>query len=396
MSLVGEALGSYRILEELSSGGMGTVYRAEHELLARPAAVKVLRATMTGNPDIVSRFFTEARAASAIRHPAIVEVFDFGYTGDGSAYLAMELLEGESIKTRLKTRGALPERAAADVAYGVAGALAAAHGKGIIHRDLKPDNVFLVIGVDGVERPKVLDFGVAKLVDHRDDHKPTVDGALLGTPRYMAPEQARAASAIDHRADLYSLGCLLYEMIAGTPPFIGTGAGELIAMHMFEEPEPPSARGATITPALEAVILRLLQKEPDARYQSAAETAAAIAKAFEPAPQRRPPRRSTRIAIAAGVITLAIAGGAIAVVAHGLRKPPPPPPPPMQPIIVMPAVSPAPPPAVVAPEPVPLPPKPSHVTTHTRPAATVPKKPATCDGRSGDHDSQCSPIETAP
>ncbi len=385
MTLVGEVLGSYRITEELSSGGMGTVYRAQHELLARPAAVKVMRAGSTA-PDAIGRFFTEARAASAIRHPGIVEVFDFGYTADGSAYLAMELLEGESLKARLAARGVMDERTATELATGIASALAAAHGKGIYHRDLKPDNVFVIAG----NRPKLVDFGVAKLADRDDGHTPTVDGALLGTPSYMAPEQARAASSVDHRADLYSLGCMLYEMVVGEPPFVGHNTGELIAMHLFQDPAPPRARGAAISPALEAVIMRLLQKDPEARYASAADVVAALA---PKAPRRR------GIAIAAGLATLAIAAAIVLVVRDRTPAPPAPPmPPPPAPVPVNIVTPPPPvtPPPSVAPTPAPVV---TPIPTHHKPRPTprpvaVPDKK--CDGQAGEHDSHCSPIESTP
>ena len=381
MSLVGEVLGSYRITEELSSGGMGTVYRAQHELLARPAAVKVMRSGSTA-PDAIGRFFTEARAASAIRHPGIVEVFDFGYTADGSAYLAMELLEGESLKSRLAARGTIDEHTATQLASAIASALEAAHAKGIYHRDLKPDNVFVVAG----NRPKLVDFGVAKLVDRDDGHTPTVDGALLGTPSYMAPEQARAASAVDHRADLYSLGCMLYEMVVGQPPFIGNNTGELIAMHLFTDPEPPRARGAAISPALEAVILRLLQKEPEARYASAADVVAALA------PKAR---RRHRIAIVAGVATLALACVIGLVVID--RTPPARPPAPV-PIVVQPPTPHLPAPPSVPPTTPPIA-TPAPAVVHHKPRPTprpvaVPDKK--CDGQVGEHDSHCSPIESTP
>jgi serine/threonine protein kinase len=386
MTLVGEVLGSYRITEELSSGGMGTVYRAQHELLARPAAIKVMRAGLS-TPDAISRFFTEARAASAIRHPGIVEVFDFGFTDDGSAYLAMELLEGESLKARLAARGVMAERMAAELAAGIASALAAAHAKNIYHRDLKPDNVFVIAG----NRPKLVDFGVAKLADRDDGHTPTIDGALLGTPSYMAPEQARAASAVDHRADLYSLGCILYEMVVGEPPFVGNNTGELIAMHLFQDPVPPRARGAAISPALEAVIVRLLQKEPEARYASATDVVAALAP--------KPPRRRG-IAIAAGLATLAIAGTIVVVVRDRTTPPPaPPPPPPPAPVQVA-APTPAPtPPAPTPPSVAPTPPVVAPTPAHHKPRPTprpvaVPDKK--CDGQAGEHDSRCSPIESTP
>src|SRR6185312_16102012 len=200
---------------------------------------KLLRPELTENSELVQRFFNEAKAATAIRHPGIIEVFDFGYTEQGRAYLIMEFLDGEPLSSRI-ARGPLAEVDAAQIARGISSALVAAHDKGIVHRDLKPDNVFLVPDPDVPmgERPKVLDFGIAKLGDHLPkDMRHTVTGALIGTPLYMAPEQARAAASIDGRADLYSLGCMLYEMLVGKPPFSAEGDGELIALHMFSEPE---------------------------------------------------------------------------------------------------------------------------------------------------------------
>jgi serine/threonine protein kinase len=279
--IIGAVLGSYRITAELSTGGMGTVYRAQHEILGRPAAVKLLRPELATNVELVQRFFTEAKAASAIHHPGIVEVFDFGYTSDDRAYLIMEFLEGESLARRLHARGGrIAEHEAAQITRGIASALTAAHNKGIIHRDLKPDNVFLVPDPDVPtgERPKLLDFGIAKLAGHLAEHR-TQTGALIGTPLYMAPEQARAAGTIDHRADLYSLGCMLYQMLVGQPPFVAAGSGEIIALHLFTEPEPPSKR-VPVTAELDAIVMRLLDKEPAGRFQSAAEVSDALGDAF--------------------------------------------------------------------------------------------------------------------
>ena len=403
MSLVGAVLGSYRLTAELSSGGMGTVYRAQHELLARPAAVKVLKPELATNADVVSRFFTEARAASAIRHAGIVEVFDFGYTPDGDAYLAMELLEGCDLKSRIISGGALAERDAAQIARDVASALAAAHAKGIYHRDLKPENVFLVRGDDGRDHAKVLDFGVAKLVDRRDDRKATVDGTLLGTPRYMAPEQARAASAIDHRADLYSLGCMMYEMVTASPPFLATTSGGLIAQHLFDDPEPPAMRGAALTPAFDAIISKLLKKEPSERYGSATELAQAIDAAMVPVKPARS-RRGASAAIIAGAV--AIAGAAVAIALHYSHAEASPPA--QAPVVAAPAPAPdaaiavaSPPDAAIAqaPAPPPLPattPAPRPVAPRTRKPPAVPQNSSPCNGRSGEHDASCSPIETAP
>jgi eukaryotic-like serine/threonine-protein kinase len=438
MSLVGALLGSYRITDELASGGMGTIYRARHELLGRDAAVKVLRADFTADAELVDRFFTEARAATAIRHPSIIEVFDFGYTEAGEAYLVMELLDGESLHAhleRFKPAG-LPPQEAAFLARALANALVAAHAKGILHRDLKPANIFLVPDAEqpcGV-RVKILDFGIAKLVDPTGQplgRSHTIDGALMGTPRYMAPEQARSASAIDHRADLYSLGCILYEMVVGEAPFPNGGSGEVIAMHLFEEVRPPRERVPGISPELESIILRLLQKDPADRFASAHELSRALAGPagieITPSPFARPSvethitaplpfddgaptrrDRSNKLAIGAALAVLVIGGVVAIVVAQGSAgsgdapvAPPqaaaPPEPVPMQ------VTQPAPPAA--APAPVvaaPLTTTPSHapphpVTTHTHePAVKVPPKQPTCDPHDGAHTSKCTPIETTP
>jgi len=352
--MIGTVLGSYRITRELSAGGMGQVYKADHELLGRHAAVKLLRPELTESSELVQRFFNEAKAATAIRHPGIIEVFDFGYTPAGRAYIIMEFLDGEPLSSRI-ARGPLPEAHAAQIARGIASALVAAHDKGIVHRDLKPDNVFLVPDPDVPmgERPKVLDFGIAKLGDHMPkDMRHTVTGALIGTPLYMAPEQARAAASIDARADLYSLGCILYEMLVGQPPFLAEGAGELIALHMFSEPERPSARGAVVSPELEAIAMRLLEKEPRDRYASAAELVDALGGVLarlnvrvsmphaaatprtpliDPAGRAEPARLHlgptidvatagpSKLPLIAGAVTAILAGAAIVLIARGLH-----------------------------------------------------------------------------
>jgi eukaryotic-like serine/threonine-protein kinase len=278
-TILGSVLGSYRILAEITTGGMGTVFRAEHVLLGRPAAVKVLRADLTTSTHLVQRFFNEAKAVTACKHPGIVEVYDFGHTPDGHAFIAMELLEGEALGHRL-ARVRLTELETAAIAHGIASALKAAHKVGVIHRDLKPDNVFLVPDPDGgFDRSKVLDFGIAKLGEPSLTGGlgcQTQAGVLIGTPLYMAPEQAREAAAIDHRADLYSLGCILYHMLVGRPPFVADGGGEIIAMQMFGEVEPPS-RLAAVSPEMEQLVLRLLEKEPARRFERTAEVVQALA-----------------------------------------------------------------------------------------------------------------------
>jgi serine/threonine protein kinase len=207
-------LGNYRIVERLGEGGMGVVYIGRHETLGHRAVVKVLRLELSHNADMVQRFFNEAQAATAIRNPGIVQVFDFGTIPDGRAYLVMELLEGETLSARLEKRQ-LDYRECCRIGRQVAKVLQAAHARGITHRDLKPDNLYLVRDdeVVGGERVKVLDFGIAKLAGevHASRVK-TRTGAIMGTPIYMSPEQCRGTGAVDARADIYSLGCILFEM----------------------------------------------------------------------------------------------------------------------------------------------------------------------------------------
>jgi serine/threonine-protein kinase len=284
--VLGELVGSYRITGKIAEGGMGVVYRAQHELIGKAAAVKLLLPELSSNHDIVNRFFTEARAATAVRHPGIVEVFDFGYLQNGMAYIVMELLDGEPLSRRLATQGRLEERHALIVTRGVASALAAAHAKQIVHRDLKPDNIFLVPDADmpGGERAKVLDFGIAKVSEaQRGTGSKTRTGAVMGTPTYMSPEQCRGAGEVDHRSDIYSIGCILYEMVCGRPPFQQEGIGELIASHMLMPPDPPTRHNPSISAATEGLILNLLAKNPNERVQSCGELARLLGQGSMPA-----------------------------------------------------------------------------------------------------------------
>src|SRR5690349_7342581 len=202
-------IGQYKILRTLGAGGMGTVYLGEHLLLGRRAAIKTLLPSLSSHREIVDRFFNEARATSAISDPGIVQIFDFGYHVDGTAYIVMEFLEGESLADRIDRLGRLPLEDALRVARQVAVSVGVAHAAGIVHRDLKPENIFLIRDPElpAGERTKVLDFGICT---HGDgDAMLTQTGEVLGTPVYASPEQCRGAKDIDLRADVYSLGCVL-------------------------------------------------------------------------------------------------------------------------------------------------------------------------------------------
>jgi eukaryotic-like serine/threonine-protein kinase len=241
--VIGQTVGNYRITQLLGEGGMGAVYLAEHPGIGRKAAVKVLHPELTRHTDMAARFFNEARAANAIHHPGIVEVFDFGTLPTGVSYIVMELLQGESLAGRLRKGGPLPMAAALEYATQAAAALGAAHKEGIVHRDLKPDNLYLVPDPrnPGREMIKVLDFGIAKLAGNPDapGSVKTRTGTIMGTPVYMSPEQCRGTKEVDHRTDIYALGVILYEMLCGAPPFVSEGHGELIHLHISAPPPPP-------------------------------------------------------------------------------------------------------------------------------------------------------------
>jgi serine/threonine protein kinase len=266
---VGSNIGQYRLVRKIGAGGMGAVWLGEHTLLGRRAAIKTLLPSLSIHRDLVDRFFNEARATSAISDPGVVQIFDFGYHADGTAYIVMELLEGEALSTRIDRLRHLPPIDALRIGCQCAGSLAAAHDRGIIHRDLKPENVFLTRDeeVRGGERPKILDFGICKLgVD--GDKVLTQSGAVLGTPVYMSPEQCRGAGRVDHRSDIYALGCVLFHMLTGRPPFKGDGVGDYIAAHLREDPPAPSTYVDDIPLEVDALILRCLEKSPEKRFQS--------------------------------------------------------------------------------------------------------------------------------
>ena len=277
--MIGEVVKDYRILSFLGEGGMGTVYRAEHRLIGKPAAVKVLRPQMSADQAALRRFMNEAMAAARIGHPGIVAVFDFGYHTSGEAYIVMEFLQGEPLSVRIGRDGRLDIASTVLFLKQIASALSAAVREGIIHRDLKPDNIFLTPDPDmeGGERTKILDFGIAKIAgDPTAVQSLTRTNALMGTPYYMSPEQCRSARDTDHRSDLYAVGCIGYEMLCGRPPFRADSLWDLLRQHQFVEPQRPSTLAPNVPPALEVVITTLLAKEPAHRYQSADELLVAL------------------------------------------------------------------------------------------------------------------------
>lgn len=266
----GTIIGRYRLIRKLGAGGMAEVYVAKHELMDCYAAVKLLLPEMSIRDGIVKRFFQEAQAAACIEHPGIVHVFDVGYAPGGRAYLAMELLSGETLGRRLKRQQRLSLDETMVIIRQLAGVVGAAHQRGIIHRDLKPDNLFLVRDpeIQHGERVKVLDFGLAKLVESSVPTAGlTAQDAVFGTPGYMAPEQCRSSANVDARADLYAVGCVFYACLCGRPPF-GNGGLDVLMAHIGQSPVAPRLHATTIPPAINALILRLLEKDPANRLPS--------------------------------------------------------------------------------------------------------------------------------
>jgi serine/threonine protein kinase len=271
--MVGTQLGGYRVLSKLGEGGMGSVYVAEHLLLKRKIAVKVLLKELTSDASITRRFMNEARATSQIVHPGIVRIWDFGEHTDGTAYILMELLEGETLRERIVKRGRFPLDQALAMVRQIAEALGAAHAQRVVHRDLKPENIFLVAdpAVPFGVQPKILDFGIAKILDPGVDAPQTRAGSIIGTPLYMSPEQCMATPGVDHRADLYALGGIFYLLLCGRPPFEKGSFGDLLAAHLHEPPPRPSAKVATLPPWIDEIVLRLLAKVREERFQSTEE-----------------------------------------------------------------------------------------------------------------------------
>jgi serine/threonine-protein kinase len=285
--------GKYRIVRKLGAGGMGIVYLGEHLMLGGQVALKFLAAELSRNPKFIKRFRREARASYQLRDPNIVEVTDLDQDEDGSLFIAMEYVNGPSLRSVLdEARHGLPIKRALHIARGIAAGLSAAHARGAIHRDVKPENILLGTQANGSEQPKVLDFGIAAMTEGLTNKSHT--GGLLLTPEYAAPEQWRGtlAEELDGRTDLYALGCVLYEMLAGRTPYYAENMEGWMYQHLQGAPPPLELMRPELArehPGLEAIVMRLLAREREQRYPSAA----AVVEALSAPP---PPPRSKTLA----------------------------------------------------------------------------------------------------
>ena len=288
----GQSFGNYRIVRLLGEGGFGEVYLAENPLIERRAAVKVLHTALARDAELVRRFLNEARAASAIRHRNIIEVFDAGVTADGAPYILMEFLEGVSLQKRLADKGRLPLPQALEIARQAASALAAAHAAGIVHRDLKPENLFLVpdAAAPGGERVKILDFGIAKIkrAGGTGGTMRTQAGLIMGSPAYMSPEQCKDSADVDLRSDIYSFAIIIYEMLAGQTPYVAGSGTEMLIMHLTATPGPLRELAANVPAHVEAAVKRALSRSRDERFESIASFIGALRGEAGPAALERP------------------------------------------------------------------------------------------------------------
>ncbi len=311
---VGTTLGNYQLLAIVGEGGMGRVYLAEHKRLGRRVALKLLRPEQASRRNAVARFFQEARVVNRVRHRNIVDIPDLVELDDGTVFIVMELLEGRSLRELLRADGPPPIALTIEIGVQICRALEAAHAVGVLHRDLKPANVHIAADRSSDAWIKLLDFGIAKLSEPESPSGVaapdiTGEGAIIGTPIYMSPEQA-TASPVDPRTDLYSLGVILYELVAGRPPFTGGTLPELVWAHCSQ---PPPPLPATVPPELDALIQRCLAKRPHERPASATAVREALLSIG-----LAPPRR-VRWRAALAVVLVAVVAGVVLAFASGGR-----------------------------------------------------------------------------
>jgi eukaryotic-like serine/threonine-protein kinase len=354
-SLIGTTLnGDYRVVRLIGEGAMGGIYEARQLRLDKRVAIKVMTRELAVNGDALLRFHREAEITSQLGHPNIISVFDFGTTQSGQPYLVMEYLEGEDLATRLHRKKTLPLRATVRITKQVASALAETHAKGVVHRDLKPANLFLV-RVQGEDFAKVLDFGISKV--RAASTALTNASMLMGTPMYMAPEQAKGESELDHLIDQWALACIAFEMLAGRPPFVGDDTAALLYQVVHEAPPRLSNFVKDLPAEVEQVVLRALSKPPGERFPDVTTFARALEAAatgrplpIEPgrdadlavpgvsltpvevaptlagnqadlAPRRTPRARGPR-AFVWSAVAVAVIGGGFALARGALRRPP--------------------------------------------------------------------------
>ncbi len=267
--------GRFEIETLIGVGGIGRVYRAKQLELGRAVAIKVLHPEFAQREDMTARFQREARSASMLSHPGSVVVYDFG-KWENRLFIAMELLEGRTLTEVLEQEFPLEQARIVNWMTQLCDVLDVAHNMDLLHRDLKPDNIVIQVGQDGKEAVKVVDFGLAILIEDHKDNRLTRDGTVSGTPSYMSPEQA-LAKELDQRTDLYAVGCIMYEMLCGQPPFDGTSPVDVLAKHLYDEPDSPSDRVRfDIDKRIESCAMWALQKDPDNRPQNAAELRGAL------------------------------------------------------------------------------------------------------------------------
>ncbi len=278
--LLGTTIGNYTVTTKIGEGGMGSVYLAEHPLIGKKVALKVLHSEFSNNQDIVTRFFNEAKAVNDIQHPNIVDIIDYGTipgpTGN-MVYFIMEHLDGMPLENVIEQQAPIDPGRCLNICLQVADALAASHLSNIVHRDLKPDNIILIKKRTTDDFVKLLDFGIAKLTGDQPGSNRTRTGIVMGTPAYMSPEQCEGRGRIDRRTDVYALGIVLYQMLSGRVPFLGEGYGEILVQHLTQPPPMLSEILGSVPPHVEAVCMKALEKNPDARYQCMEDFMAALA-----------------------------------------------------------------------------------------------------------------------
>lgn len=274
-AFVAKQLGQYRLKRLLGSGGMGEVYLAEHQMMKRPCAVKVIRPEKAGDPQVLARFEREVRATAKLSHWNSIDIYDYGRTPDGTFYYVMEYLPGHNLGELVREHGRLPASRILYLMRQVCDALAEAHGHGLIHRDIKPANIFCAYRGGVFDVAKLLDFGLAKPLTDANDSGLTQEGSITGSPLFMSPEQA-GSEEVDARSDVYSLGAVMYFMATGKAPFEYASPLKVMIAHASEDPEPPRYLNGDIPAELEEVILRSLEKRPADRYQTVAELREAL------------------------------------------------------------------------------------------------------------------------